>query len=81
MASKTKNLCGKTRPVDQPYEVWQADGGTWTWRVLRKYQAPHMEIKNRHARWFCHVTSPMCPDGDLGDVYVAKIQRYAHRVA
>lgn len=70
-----KNLCAKTRPVSDPYEVWQA--GTWTWRVLKKWQA---NDNATYARWFCHVTSPMCPQGEMGDVYVSEIKDAAYKV-
>lgn len=57
--------CNKTRKVDNPYEVWEGHG--WTWKVLKKYQknddAPY-------ARSFCFVTSPYCPEGEYGDVYI-----------
>jgi hypothetical protein len=78
----SKNLCGKTREMDEPYEVWQAQSpsGPWTWRVLKKYQAPHKEAMNPLARWFCFVTSPFCPTGEYGDVYVKDITGTALRI-
>lgn len=39
----TKNLCGKTRKVNDPYETWQAPESGWEWRVLKKYKAPASE--------------------------------------
>ena len=48
-----KNECGKTRPVGNPYEVWEGNG--WTWKVLKKYQNPEKEKANPYARWFCEV--------------------------
>ncbi|MGH2360258.1 MAG: hypothetical protein ACRDGM_06920 [bacterium] len=73
-----KNLCGKTRPKDQPYEVWRSPDGSWTWNVLKKWQA---DDDRPFARWFCNVVTPICPDGELGDVYVAEIKQYARKVA
>lgn len=74
-----KNLCLKTRPVSNPYEVWQSLSGLWTWKVLKKWQA---DDDKPYARWFCCVTSPMTAgNGDLGDVYVEEIKRYAVRIA
>jgi len=73
-----KNLCGKTRPKDQPYEVWRSADGTWEWRVLKKYQ---VDDAKPYARWFCIVITPICPDGEYGDVYVAEIQGAARRAA
>lgn len=69
-----KNLCAKTRKVSEPYEVWEADG--WKWQVLKKWQA---DDDKPFARWFCHVTSPFVPDGELGDVYVKDIKSHACR--
>jgi hypothetical protein len=74
-----KNECGKMRKKDNPYEVWAGRG--WTWKVLKKYQSPEGEAKNPYARWFCYVTSPMCPDGDMGDVYVSDIKSVAIKVS
>ena len=52
----TKNLCGKSRQADDPYEVWTGANG-FEWRVLKKYQNAENEAKNPHARWFCAVKS------------------------
>ena len=76
--TKEKNLCGKTRSVNDPYEIWQA--GQWTWNVLKKYQKPSLEANNQYARWFCSVVTPMCPNGELGDVYVNDITRVAIKI-
>ena len=74
-----KNLCNKRCDKTNPYEVWVYRD--WTWRVLKKYQAPHIEEANPYARWYCFVTSNMCPDGEHGDVYVSEIVRYARRLS
>lgn len=63
----TKNPCGKRRPVEKPYERWQTHDGSWTWDVLKKYQA---DDDKPHARAFCNVRSPYTPEGELGDTYV-----------
>ena len=69
-----KNLCGKMRKVNEPYEVWKNDGG-WEWRVLKKYQAPEAEAKNPYARWMVAVKSPMTFGSyDMGDTYVNDIR-------
>ena len=74
-----KNLCGKTRKQDNPYEVWQA--GDWEWLVLKKYQNEVNEAKNPYARWFCAVASPYTYGShELGDVYVKDIKNNAVRV-
>ena len=73
-----KNLCGKMRKVDEPYEVWKSLDGTWTWNVLKKWQ---VDDDKPYARWFCGVKSPMTyGEYELGDVYVANIKGYAVRV-
>lgn len=77
--NSNKNLCAKTRPVSNPYEIWQAGG--WTWKVLKKYKSESGEKKDPFARWFCHVTSPFCPDGELGDVYVSEIKGVASKIS
>lgn len=72
--------CGKIRPKDRPYEVWE-NGTGWTWRVLRKYQGSAKEKANPYARWYCYVTSPLCPDGEYGDVYRNEVTSYARLIA
>lgn len=68
-----KNLCAKSRTKDNPYEIWQNSSG-WTWRVLKKWQA---EDSKPYARWYCFVSSPFCPEGEYGDVYVSEITSHA----
>jgi hypothetical protein len=75
-----KNLCAKTVTRDKAYEVWQSGDGSWTWYVLKKYQAPEAEAKNEYARWFCDVVTPIVPQGEMGDVYVKDITQYARRI-
>lgn len=72
----SKNLCGKTVKREQAYEVWVS--GEWTWYVLKKYQA---DDAKPGARWFCDVVTPICPEGELGDVYVKDIVEFAVRIA
>lgn len=75
--AKPKNMCAKSRPRNNPYEVWQTRDGRWTWNVLKKWQA---NDDKPYARWFCDVKSPFTPDGEMGDVYVADIKREAVKV-
>jgi len=75
-----KNLCGKMRTKDNPYEVWQSLDGSWTWKVLKKYQTPDKEMSNSFARWFCYVTSPFCPFGEMGDTYINEIKSQAVKI-
>ena len=71
-----KNTMAKIRPETRPYEVWTH--GDWTWKVLKKEQA---DDNKPYARWFCKVTSPYCPEGELGDVYAKDVMDYATKVA
>ena len=73
----TKNLCAKTRKRGDPYEVWRSYDGTWTWNVLKKWQT---NDDKPYARWFCDVVTPICPNGEMGDVYVSEIKSSARRV-
>lgn len=70
-----KNLCAKTVKRADAYEVWQA--GDWTWYVLKKWQA---DDNKPAARWFCDVVTPICPHGELGDVYAEEIMSNAVRI-
>jgi len=69
-----KNTQGKRRSPDDPYEVWRSLDGSWEWKVLKKYQAPENEASNPYASWYCQVTSPYVPWGELGDTYVREIK-------
>jgi hypothetical protein len=72
-----KNPCLKTRPVENPYEVWKSIDGSWEWLVLKKYQ---IDDKKDYARYFCLVKSPFVPNGELGDVFVKDIMENAIQV-
>ena len=72
-----KNLCGKTVKRADAYEVWQSLDGTWTWYVLKKWQA---DDNKPYARWFCDVVTPICPDGEMGDVFVSEIKQNARKI-
>ena len=88
MLNSNMNLQGKTVARENAYEVWATgdnfnfcgEVGKWTWYVLKKYQSPQKEATNRYARWFCCVVTPMCADGELGDVYINDITSVALRV-
>ena len=70
-----KNTCAKTVKRENAYEVWVA--GDWTWYVLKKWQA---DDNKPYARWFCDVVTPICPHGEMGDVYVQEIKSCAVRI-
>ena len=55
------NPCAKKVTPEMAYEVWQSYDGTWTYFVLKKYQAPGKEAQNAYARWYCLVKSPITP--------------------
>jgi hypothetical protein len=61
----------------KPYEIWKSFDGSWTWYVLKKWQA---DDSKQYARWFCLVTSPIVPEGEMGDVYVSEIKSNARKV-
>lgn len=72
-----KNLQAKTVTKENAYEIWQSRNNQWTWYVLKKWQA---DDNKPFARWFCLVTSPIVPEGEMGDVYVAEIKENAIRI-
>ena len=75
-----KNECGKTRKVNEPYEVWRNQSG-WEWRVLKKNQNPVKEAANPYASWFCAVKSPYTFGSyDMGDTYVSEVKGNAVKV-
>lgn len=72
-----KNLCGKTRKVNDPYEIWVNDRAGWQWRVLKKCQA---DDAKPYGRWFCAVKSPMTYGSyDMGDTYVTDVKGNGNR--
>ena len=74
----SKNLCGKTRNIDNPYEIWTTPNKDWEWKVLKKYQNPEKEKENPYARWYCAVKSPFTYGSyEYGDVYISEIIKYA----
>jgi hypothetical protein len=73
-----KNLCNKTRKVEEPYEIWKTPDNSWEWRVLKKWQA---EDDKPMARWFVAVKSPFTFDTyEYGDEYVENIKKYGVKI-
>ena len=72
-----KNLCSKTVKRENAYEVWRSFDGNWTWYILKKWQA---DDDKPYARWFCDVTSPFTPNGEMGDTYVSEVKANATRI-
>jgi hypothetical protein len=78
-AKRQGNPCAKSRPVENPYEVWEGRG--FEYRVLKKYQTPEGEAKNPYARWYLATRSPFTyGQWEYGDGYAADIKRTAVRV-
>jgi hypothetical protein len=76
--TRQKNLCGKTRPLDNPYEIWRTLDQSWEWKVLKKWQ---IDDNKEGARWFCGVKSPYTYGSyELGDVFVHEIIAVARKV-
>lgn len=76
MTKPLKNECGKTRPVEDPYEIWENPRSGFVFRVLKKYQRPDKEAENPYARWFVATKSPFTyGNWELGDGYVRDITR------
>lgn len=76
--AKAKNLRGKTRNVENPYEIWASHDGSWEWRVLKVWQA---DDNKPYARYFCAVRSPFTYGSwEYGDVYVAEVKGNAVQV-
>jgi len=79
------NKCAKTRPVDNPYEIWEGSvmmtGGeilNFEWRVLKKYQ---IDDDKPFARWFCAVKSEATFGSyEYGDEYVDNIKKYGKKI-
>lgn len=66
------NQLAKTRPIDQPYMVFRANG--WEWRVLKAYKGRESESKDMYARWFLGTKSPFTyGEFELGDGYVRDV--------
>jgi hypothetical protein len=79
--NQMKNLCSKSRDVNDPYEVWENAQAGFEWRVLKKYQRPDKEAENPHARWFVAAKSPYTYGSfEYGDTYVKDIMDYGVRI-
>lgn len=65
----------KIRHVDDAYAIHiDPDRPGWEWRVLKHYQSPQKEKKNRFARVFCAVKSPLTRgQWEYGDTYIRDI--------
>ena len=81
---KDKNLCGKTRDVNKPYEVWEGYHplvGDIEYRVLKKYQKPSLEKSNPDARWFVAAKSEATfGSWEYADTYIKDITSFCTKV-
>jgi hypothetical protein len=67
-----KKSLATTRPISSPYATFFV--GSWEYRVLKTYQTPENEAKNKYARWFVAAKSPMTGGAfDIGDSYIADL--------
>ena len=82
-----KNECGKTRELDNPYEVWKCKMQIGLevleieYRVLKKYKNPKNEAEDPFARWFTAAKSEATfGSWEYGDTYVRDIVSAGRRV-
>ena len=79
-----KNLCGKTRDVNNPYEIWKGSCfpmGDIEYRVLKKYQKPSLEKSNPYARWFVACKSEATfGTWEYADTYIKDITSFCTKV-
>ena len=67
-----KNPFGKTRETDAPYATFKR--AAWEWRVLKTYQLPKNEDKNKYARWLVAAKSPHTfGSWEMGDTYIREL--------
>jgi hypothetical protein len=75
------NLFAKTRPVTQPYAIYESSGGM-TWHVCKTYKMPANEAKDQFARWFVWASSPWTHGRfEGGDTYASEVKLYGRLVA
>ena len=71
--AKVKNLLGKSRNVQTPYAIFRGNGpfGETEVRLLKTYQKPANEAKNRCAKWLCATKTAFTHGSyDMGDSYI-----------
>ena len=87
-----KNECGKTRDVNNPYEIWKCrmnfgvEGGfddilEIEYRVLKKYKSPKGEAEDPFARWYTAAKSEATfGSWEYGDTYIRDIVSSGRRI-
>ena len=67
-----RNPFAKTRKITKPYATFKR--AAWEWRVLKTYQLPQNENKNRYARWLVAAKSPHTfGSWEMGDTYIREM--------
>lgn len=79
VAAKTVARYGMSKEdiLDAAYQVYQTADGSWTWAVVKMWQA---DDAKPYARWLCVTYSPWTPEGEWGDAYAAEIKRHGRLV-
>ena len=72
---RKKNLFAKSATKGNPHAIYQHQD--WTWYVIKTWKHADNEPSDPYARWYCFVTSSMCPKGEYGDVYIRDILEVA----
>ena len=76
-----KNAMAKTRPIDNPYEIWRSVDGSWEWRVLKFYKTRERTMEDPCGRVFCAVKSPFTFNSfEMGDTYYKDITEHAIKI-
>lgn len=70
-----KNLFAKRRDASNPYKVYANALTGWSYSILKLNTS---NTRKEYASAFCFVKSPYCPDGELGDTYIADIEGFRH---
>jgi len=76
--ARKKNPFGKSADKDNPHAIYESDHMNFKWRVIKTWKHADNESSDPYARWYCFVTSDMCPEGEYGDVYKKEILDLAH---
>ncbi|NIP34996.1 MAG: hypothetical protein GWN89_08915 [Thermoplasmata archaeon] len=64
----------KTRDVNEPYASLEHSRADWEWRILKIYKKGSTAAKDKYARAFCAVMSPMTYGSwEYGDVYLTEL--------
>ena len=71
--ARKKNLFGKSADKDNPHAIYECGRMNFKWRVIKTWKHADNEPSDPYAKWYCFVTSDMCPEGEYGDVYKKEI--------